>query len=340
MVNLTKIILGILAVNKDKRYLLFFWCFVLATAESQAQSFRLTIAAVSGNFEFGPISAPVEARAREGSIDITDKVVWSVQFTETKCGPTLLYRVGVLTSGNPAKIEIYYNSVKDAIPIGVYTYQIVAKRKSDGVIVTSNAYTFTIKPKVNEAPVLNISRSIDTTLAAGQNSISYLEIAGAATDACTDVITSMKWMQMEGPTLANYDAGDGKLVLQDAPVGTYVFQFSAQDDGGLTSQRTVNVYIRKKEIPQLELMKAFSPNDDGIDDVWKIENISTIGNLYSITIINQHGAPILQALPPFVDDVVWDGTSYGKPLAQGAYYFIIKDKDKQEIKRGSILLVR
>jgi len=145
---------------------------------------------------------------------------------------------------------------------------------------------------------------------------------------------------LEGPPLQNYDAGNGKLALQNVPVGTYVFRFSAKDDGGLFSQRTVNVYIRRKEIPALLTFKTFSPNGDGIDDEWKIENISVSGNLYSIDIINQHGAMIFQARPPYVNDVVWDGSNFGKPFPEGAYYFIITDKDKQEIKRGSILLVR
>jgi|GEM_PF-6529433 len=312
----------------------------LLSFNSVAQPTRMIVlSAIEGGFEAPFTGGRLQARVTSGGVDISDQMEWSIEYTtRDNCGGTLSYTVPFFATG-PAKIDIFSSS--GTIPIGVYQYRIKARSfLTNQTFYSATTYSFSVRARINTAPILNVARDIDSTLDVGQVSIPYLEIMGTAEDACTDIISEIKWEQLEGPPLQNYDAGNGKLIMRDAPIGTYVFRFSAKDNGGLTSQRTVNVYIRKKDLPELMTMRAFSPNEDGIDDTWNISNIGESGNLYSFKIINQHGKMIYEARPPYINDVVWDGTLFGKPLPDGAYYFIMTDKDKQEVKRGSILLVR
>ncbi|MDJ1470435.1 gliding motility-associated C-terminal domain-containing protein [Cytophagaceae bacterium DM2B3-1] len=273
------------------------------------------------------------------NVDISTKVLWSIEYTvKEQCGGIIKYSRP--TPANPGvKFDIY--SDEDYIPVGVYTYRIVAFNPFDkDTIKTEFFRPLVVKTKVNVAPVLTIPTDVDTTLAAGLTSLSHLELTGTATDFCTDSIIKLKWEQLDGPSLQNYDVGGGKLVLQDVPVGAYTFKLSATDDGSLTSESRITITIQKRVVSELTWQKAFSPNDDGIDDAWAISNISSNGDLYSVTIVNQQGKVVMDGKPPYVNDMVWDGTQSGKPLPEGAYYFIITNKATREVKKGSILMVR
>lgn len=298
---------------------------------------------VAGSFAEPYSGGDVEVRAFNAATDveITKTITWSVEYT-SKAGctgildPPVIKKPSFLSS-DPVVVTI---SKSPGIDPGIYEYRLKAVNPADGSQVFSDFYTITVKPLVNTAPVLNISRNIDTTLAAGQTAIPYLEITGTVTDVCTDVITDFGWTQVDGPPLQNYDAGNGKLALQNAPAGTYVFRLSAKDAGGLSAERIVNIYVRQVDVPLFETMKAFSPNEDGIDDQWRIKNISVNGNLYSVMIVNQHGKMVFKSRPPYIDDVVWDGTNYGNPFPDGAYYFAITNQEGKEVKKGSVLLIR
>lgn len=315
-----------------------------ATLTRPAASFYIVIEQiVSGNFLEPYSGGDIKVRAFDSATDveITKKITWSVEYT-SKVGctgvldPPKIKKPSFLGS-DPVIITITKNP---GIDPGIYEYRLKAVNTADGSEVFSEYYTITVKPLLNTAPVLNIPRNIDTTLAAGQTSIPYLEIIGSVTDVCTDVVSDFGWTQLEGPPLQNYNAGNGKLILQNTPADTYVFRLSAKDAGGLTAERIVNVYIRKVDIPLLETIKAFSPNGDGIDDEWRIKNISVSGNIYSVVIVNQHGKMVFKSKPPYIDDVVWNGENYGNPFPEGAYYFLISDEDGKEVKKGSILLIR
>lgn len=300
---------------------------------------RLTVlSAIAGNFTDPFGGGTIEVTYLSSGTDISTDIDWSIEYSvKDGCGGVLEFDVPFVPA-SPAKINIFSSG---PIPIGVYTYRIKAHNPLDGTTADlySKYYIITVKDPINLAPVVNSLENIDTTLSVGLNSLSHLEFIGAVVDACTDVLT-IKWEQLEGPTLQNYDGGNGLLVLQDAPAGTYTFRLSAKDDGDLSAETTMRVYIRETANAELVLMKAFSPNEDGIDDTWNIGNISTNGSRYSVTIINQHGNVILESKPPYANDVVWDGTQFGKPLPEGAYYFIVTNHDTRETKRGSILMVK
>lgn len=63
---------------------------------------------------------------------------------------------------------------------------------------------------------------------------------------------------------------------------------------------------------------AFSPNDDGVNDVWKVSYRSLIE--FHCEIFNRNGQKIIGFDDP---DQGWDGTWHGKKVKPGVYYYVI-----------------
>lgn len=75
----------------------------------------------------------------------------------------------------------------------------------------------------------------------------------------------------------------------------------------------VRVY-KKLRIPNI-----FSPNGDGINDTWVIQNLDTYP-LATIQVYTRSGQQVFDAK---ANSVAWNGTHNGKPLPVGTYYYIV-----------------
>ena len=84
------------------------------------------------------------------------------------------------------------------------------------------------------------------------------------------------------------------------------------------------------------LPPAFSPNDDGIDDMWVLVNSFAFSDC-KLTIINRNGSTIFSVESGYDND--WDGTYLGNPLPEGVYYYIFECPDG-DTQSGAITLVR
>lgn len=85
---------------------------------------------------------------------------------------------------------------------------------------------------------------------------------------------------------------------------------------------------------------AFTPNDDGINDVFK--PIFTGGcevNRYNFRIFDRWGRMVFETNEI---DAAWDGSYDGQPMKEGAYFWQCSAQfiDRTETKKGSLVLVR
>ncbi len=86
----------------------------------------------------------------------------------------------------------------------------------------------------------------------------------------------------------------------------------------------------------INIYDAFSPNGDGINDLWNIANIGLYPNC-KVTIFNTWGNIVFRsdgyAAP-------WDGKYSSKDLPAGTYYYTIDPGDGSEILTGPVSIVR
>ena len=89
----------------------------------------------------------------------------------------------------------------------------------------------------------------------------------------------------------------------------------------------------------IKINNAFSPNGDGINDVWRIENLDKMQQV-SIVIVNRNGTKVFESNNPSKSE--WDGKHNGRELPTSSYWYVISWFDgvtqKTEQRQGWILL--
>ncbi len=83
----------------------------------------------------------------------------------------------------------------------------------------------------------------------------------------------------------------------------------------VTDQVTINV-----ETTPVTPMEVFSPNGDGINDTWRINDIEK----YDSALINVYDRWGQQVFKSIGYAEPWDGTNEGKKLSFGSYYYVIE----------------
>ena len=81
---------------------------------------------------------------------------------------------------------------------------------------------------------------------------------------------------------------------------------------------------------------AFTPNGDGINDLWDISALQAYPGC-TIAIYNRYGALVYNSVNY---PKAWDGTVNGKKLAAGTYYYVIDLKNGKKPIAGSVTILR
>jgi gliding motility-associated-like protein len=103
-------------------------------------------------------------------------------------------------------------------------------------------------------------------------------------------------------------------------------------DGCGTATDDVFVRVFKK----IKVPNAFSPNGDGINDVWNIEQLITYPES-EIQVFNRYGQPVFKSKGY---SIPWNGIFNGKPVPVGTYYYTIDRKNDFPIITGWVFIVR
>lgn len=93
------------------------------------------------------------------------------------------------------------------------------------------------------------------------------------------------------------------------------------------TQRPITITVSESS---LFVPNAFSPNGDGINDVFKIKAKSIVE--FHAYIFNRWGQQLYEWGIDQINDGGWDGTSHGKPVKDGVYFIVVKAKGSDGIK--------
>ncbi len=91
-----------------------------------------------------------------------------------------------------------------------------------------------------------------------------------------------------------------------------------------------------KVIEKIPVPNAFTPNNDGRNDTWKIPYLELF-DICSVRIYNRWGEMVFNAVGY---SRPWDGTRNGNALPEGAYTYIIDCKNGEPPLRGIVMLIR
>lgn len=119
------------------------------------------------------------------------------------------------------------------------------------------------------------------------------------------------------------------------PSQTTTYSVTITNNLGIST--VVQITVTVEEDYFITPNNVITPNGDGVNDTWFIENLETYP-IHEIVIFDAAGR-ILYRTQSYQND--WGGLLNGTPLTEGAYYYIIRlGANKNVIKKGYISLVR
>lgn len=120
-------------------------------------------------------------------------------------------------------------------------------------------------------------------------------------------------------------------------LGTGTYTLTVVDRKGCVTDTTFDIIEQQCDEPLP--IEAFSPNGDGINDLWSIANMNLFPNS-RLTVYDRWGQKVYWSNGY---DTAWDGHGIAGFLPASTYYYIIElDKDNKDTKivKGSVSIVR
>ena len=117
---------------------------------------------------------------------------------------------------------------------------------------------------------------------------------------------------------------------------TTEFLLTITDSNFCVYKDVVKVYVEKPLI----FYNTITPNNDGINDYWIIENMDNYPHC-RVNIYNRWGQEVFQSIG-YSEYQRWDGTSKGTALPTGTYFYVVNSGSSinNQIYKGSITLLR
>ncbi|MDX1684785.1 MAG: gliding motility-associated C-terminal domain-containing protein [Saprospiraceae bacterium] len=127
------------------------------------------------------------------------------------------------------------------------------------------------------------------------------------------------------------------IATLDTP-GTYIYHIKVTDEFGCMATDTVSVMVREPDcIDGVFLPNAFSPNNDGFNDLLYVRSVFVQD--MELMIFNRWGEKVFESND---QSIPWDGTFNNKKLPPDVYGYILKYKcidGEDYVKEGNISLI-
>ena len=134
------------------------------------------------------------------------------------------------------------------------------------------------------------------------------------------------------PYTYEWSNGQTDPIATGLSAGTYYI--TVTDDNGCSVSDTATI---KRLLSDITIPTAFTPDGDGVNDVWEIDNIHLYPNS-TVDVYNRWGGLL------FTSDgyqVPWDGTARnGNPLPIGAYYYVIDLGNEDNPFTGAVTIIK
>jgi len=127
---------------------------------------------------------------------------------------------------------------------------------------------------------------------------------------------------------------DNNKVLnpQASPASTTLYTITVQTAGGCIATDAVTVTV----LDGIVIPNTFTPNGDGINDKWNIQNLNDYQNS-EVRVFDRYGGEVYNSKGYYT---AWDGTENGRPLPVGTYYYLINLNNGSRPLSGFVALIR
>lgn len=108
------------------------------------------------------------------------------------------------------------------------------------------------------------------------------------------------------------------------------------DRDGNVIEKLFSILRDRKDITDIEIFNAFTPNGDGLNDTWGVPDLQYFRG-GRVQVFDRSGQRVFYTESPAVH---WDGTFKGKDMPAGAYFWVLDSKETGEVRRGVLNLLR
>ena len=168
----------------------------------------------------------------------------------------------------------------------------------------------------------------DTTIFVGN------QVQIVTSSSCADVYTWNPGVEMDDPSIPD------PLIT---PTVSRVYTLSFRDNTiGCTAVDSIRITVldpNELDCTKVFLPKAFTPNNDGLNDTYGISNPYAVSDLISFEIFDRWGGRVFSTTNPMDR---WDGSSRGKALNPGVLLYKVRYRCKGEelISAGSLTIIK
>ena len=194
--------------------------------------------------------------------------------------------------------------------------------------VISNTAVFTVDPPVSTSVKIMAS---DTGLICKGTPVTFTAIAYSP-----DVFPNYQW-QVNGINAGTNQSTFTTTTLNDGDAVTCLVTSTGKclvDPVAMSNAIKISLNPQSQCI--IEIPNAFTPNGDGINDLWDITALQAYPGC-TISIYNRSGSLVYNSVNY---PKPWDGTYNGKNLPVGTYYYVIDLKNGKKPLAGSVTIIR
>jgi gliding motility-associated-like protein len=184
-------------------------------------------------------------------------------------------------------------------------------------VTTPHGCTGTDQRKISVSMVSGVDAGEDVMIVAG----STVTLHGMV----EDLQASFAW--------SPFTSLSGNRILEPvaSPVKTQLYYLSAKTGDNCISKDSVLITVLKA----FQIPNAFTPNGDGVNDRWNIPGLSGYEQAW-VEVYNRWGQIVFKSSGYRSP---WDGTTNGRKLPSGAYYYIVKTGMKEYATMSGVVMI-
>lgn len=198
---------------------------------------------------------------------------------------------------------------------GVGTYTV------NCIYTSANGCADTLSQTVTVEPVATVSAGPDVVVLAG----GHIQIKATATGS--------NLLYLWSPS-AGLNRTDVLQPVASPTVNTKYMLTVISTNGGVSCPVTSTVTVSVLQAPVIPT--SFTPNGDGINDTWIIQNLDTYPGA-TVDVYNRNGGKVFSSVGY---SIPWDGRYNGANLPEGTYYYIIDPKNGRTKISGYVAIIR
>jgi gliding motility-associated-like protein len=234
-----------------------------------------------------------------------------------------------------ATVAIKVNKVNDApVLTNIENTSILYSLGDPAVQITSaivindvdDNFLFSARVNISEnftrGDVLSVETGISQLITVSYNSeTGVLDLSGKDTRA--NYQTALTKVSFRSPVSGDAEISDKRIV------------FTVKDSVDVSNAMSRIVTITEI-FPEVSIVNSFTPNDDGVNDVWNFLNLDFYSQV-ELAIFDRNGTRVFECK---TNDCTWDGKMNGKELPPGPYFYTLYLNGGKRKYQGIVTILR